>query len=208
VAGVFKKLAGQTAVYGLSSIVGRMINFLLVPIYTAVLLPADYGIISELYAYVAFLLVFLSFGLETTYFKFMSESKDTQKTFSQSFIVLSCVNGLILILGLLFLNSIAGWMLYENYPEYIVLLLFIVILDAMSSLPLAKLRAEQKPMQFAKVQLASIFTNIALNLILLLLVFNPDTDAPYKAILFILLSNLIASALKIGLLFKSILKVN
>jgi len=208
VAGVFKKLAGQTAVYGLSSIVGRMINFLLVPIYTGVLLPADYGIISELYAYVAFLLVFLSFGLETTYFKFMSESKDAQKTFSQSFIVLSCVNGLILILGLLFLNSIAGWMLYENYPEYIVLLLFIVILDAMSSLPLAKLRAEQKPMQFAKVQLASIFTNIALNLILLLLVFNPDTDAPYKAILFILLSNLIASALKIGLLFKSILQVN
>ena len=185
-----------------------MINFLLVPIYTRVLLPADYGIVSELYAYVAFLLVFLSFGLETTYFKFMSDSNDKQKTFSQSFIVLSCVNGLILILGLLFLNSIAGWMLYENYPEYIVLLLLIVILDAMSSLPLAKLRAEQKPMQFAKVQLASIFTNIALNLILLLLVFNPDSDAPYKAILFILLSNLIASALKIGLLFKSILEVN
>lgn len=207
-AGVFKKLAGQTAIYGLSSIVGRMINFLLVPIYTAVLLPADYGIVSELYAYVAFLLVFLSFGLETTYFKFLSESKDVQKTFSQSFIVLSVVNGLILLLGLLFLNSLAGWMLYENYPEYILLLLFIVILDAMGSLPLAKLRAEQKPMQFAKVQLASIFTNIALNLVLLLLVFNPETDAPYQAILYILLANLAASALKIGLLFKSILEVN
>ncbi len=206
-AGVFKKLAGQTAIYGLSSIVGRMINVLLVPIYTDVLLPADYGIVSELYAYVAFLLVFLSFGLETTYFKFMSESKDTQHTFSQSFIVLSIVNGIVLILGLLFLNTIAGWMLYENHPEFILLLLFIVILDALSSLPLAKLRAEQKPMHFAKVQLASIFTNITLNLVLLLLVFNPETDEPYKAILFILYANLIASALKIGMLIQSILKI-
>jgi O-antigen/teichoic acid export membrane protein len=212
-AGVFKKLAGQTAIYGLSSIVGRMINFLLVPIYTAVLLPADYGIVSELYAYVAFLLVFLSFGLETTYFKFMNDADDKQKIFSQTFIVLSFVNGLVLVFGVLFLNTIAGWMLYENYPEFILLLLIIVILDAMATLPLAKLRAEQKPMQFAKVQLASIFTNIALNLVLLLLVFNPETDAPYQAILYILLANLAASALKIGLLFNPIntgstLKIN
>jgi O-antigen/teichoic acid export membrane protein len=98
-------------------------------------------------------------------------------------------------------------MLYENHPEFILLLLFIVILDALSSLPLAKLRAEQKPMHFAKVQLASIFTNITLNLVLLLLVFNPETDEPYKAILFILYANLIASALKIGMLIQSILKI-
>jgi len=207
-AGVFKKLAGQTAIYGLSSIVGRMINFLLVPIYTAVLLPADYGIVSELYAYVAFLLVFLSFGLETTFFKFISDSKESQKTFNQAFIILSVVNGLILIFGVLFLNSIAKIMLYEQYPEFILLLLLIVVLDALSTLPLAKLRAEQKPMIFAKVQLASIFTNVAMNLVLLLLVFDPVTDAPYQAIMYILLSNLGASGLKVALLYKSISAVS
>lgn len=207
-ASVFKKLASQTAIYGLSSIVGRMINFLLVPIYTAVLLPEDYGIISELYAYVAFLLVFLSFGLETTYFKFLNGSKDTQNTFNQSFIILSCVNGIVLILGVLFLNTIAGLMLYENYPEFILLLLIIVVLDSLSSLPLAKLRAEQKPMIFARVQLASIFTNIFLNLLLLLLVFNPHTDPPYLAIVYILVSNLVASTLKMGMLYKTVLQVS
>lgn len=206
-ASVFKKLASQTAIYGLSSIVGRMINFLLVPIYTAVLLPEDYGIISELYAYVAFLLVFLSFGLETTYFKFLTGSKDTQNTFNHAFIILSCVNGFVLILGVLFLNTIAGLMLYENYPEFILLLLIIVVLDSLSSLPLAKLRAEQKPMIFARVQLASILTNILLNLLLLLLVFNPLTDPPYHAIVYILVSNLAASALKMGLLYKTVLQV-
>lgn len=206
--GIFKKLAGQTAIYGLSSIVGRMINFLLVPIYTAVLLPADYGIVSELYAYVAFLLVFLTFGLETTYFKFLSDSKDKQKTFSQSFIILTAINGIVFLFGLLFLSSIASWMLYENYPEFIFLLLLIVVIDAISSLPLAKLRAEDKPLEFAKVQLISIFANILLNLILLLLVFDPETDEAYLGILYILISNLVASSLKIVLLSKSILHVS
>lgn len=206
--GIFKKLAGQTAIYGLSSIVGRMINFLLVPIYTSVLLPADYGIVSELYAYVAFLLVFLTFGMETTYFKFLQDSKDKQKTFSQAFIIQLIVNGIVFLFGLIFLNTIAGWMLYENYVEFIFLLLLIVVLDVMSSLPLAKLRAEEQPMQFAKVQLASIFTNILLNLILLLLVFNPETDDPYYGVLYILISNLVASLVKIIMLSKSIFQVD
>lgn len=205
--GVFKKLAGQTAIYGLSSILGRMINFLLVPIYTAVLLPADYGIVSELYSYVAFLLVFLTFGIETTYFKFLNEAKDKQKTFSQAFIILALVNVLLLVFGVLMINSISAWMLYEDYPEFILLLLLIVVLDAISSLPLAKLRAEEKPLAFAKVQLGSIFTNIALNLILLLLVFNPETDEPYWGILYILIANFVASLLKVVLLYKSLLDV-
>jgi O-antigen/teichoic acid export membrane protein len=206
--GVFKKLAGQTAIYGLSSIVGRMINFLLVPIYTAVLQPADYGILSELYAYVAFLLVFLTFGMETTYFKFIHEAKNKHKAFSQAFIILAAVNALVLVLGVLMINSISAWMLYKEYPEFILLLLLIVVLDAISSLPLAKLRAEEKPLTFAKVHLVSIFTNIALNLILLFFIFNPKTDDPYWGILYILISNLVASLLKVVLLHQSILEVN
>ena len=160
-------------VYGLSSIVGRMLNFLLVPVYTAVLLPADYGIVSELYAYVAFLLVVLTFGMETTYFKFINDSKDKQQTFNQSFLILLIVNIAFLLLGILMLNSISAWMLYEDYPEFIFLLLLIVVIDSLSSLPLAKLRAEQKSMQFAKVQLVSIGVNIVFNLFFLLVLFNP-----------------------------------
>jgi O-antigen/teichoic acid export membrane protein len=206
-AGIFKKLAGQTMIYGLSSIVGRMLNFLLVPVYTAVLLPADYGIVSELYAYVAFLLVFLTFGMETTYFKFVNDAADKQKTFNQSFLILLVVNALFFVLGLLFLNSIAGWMLYEDYPEFIFLLLLIVVLDSLSSLPLAKLRADQRPMQFAKVQLASIGVNIAFTLIFLLVLFNPETDEPYWGVLYIFIANLLASATKIAMLAQSILGV-
>jgi O-antigen/teichoic acid export membrane protein len=206
-AGILKKLAGQTMIYGLSSIVGRMLNFLLVPVYTAVLLPADYGIVSELYAYVAFLLVFLTFGMETTYFKFVNDAADKQKTFNQSFLILMGVNALFFVLGLLFLNSIAGWMLYEDYPEFIFLLLLIVVMDALSSLPLAKLRADQRPMQFAKVQLASIGVNIAFTLFFLLVLFNPETDEPYWGVLYIFIANLLASATKIAMLAQSILGV-
>lgn len=207
-AGILKKLAGQTAIYGLSSIVGRMLNFLLVPLYTDVLLPEDYGIVSELYAYVAFLLVFLTFGMETTYFKFLNEAKDKVHTFNQSFTILFIVNIVVLFFGVFGLNFISGMMLYENYKEFVLLLLLIVILDALSSLPLAKLRAEEKPVKFAQVQLASIFTNIALTLVLLKVVYKPETDEPYWAILYILFANLAASLLKIILLRTTILNVS
>ncbi len=205
--GILKKLAGQTMIYGLSSIVGRMLNFLLVPVYTAVLLPADYGIVSELYAYVAFLLVFLTFGMETTYFKFINDSDDKQKTFSQSFLILLVINVVFFLLGIIFISTISGWMLYEDYPEFIFLLLTIVVIDALSSVPLAKLRAEQKPMQFAKVQLSSIGVNIVFTLIFLLVLFNPETDEPYWGVLYIFLANLLASLVKIGMLAQSILSV-
>ncbi len=198
--GILKKLAGQTMIYGLSSIVGRMLNFLLVPVYTAVLLPADYGIVSELYAYVAFLLVFLTFGMETTYFKFINDSDDKQKTFSQSFLILLVINVVFFLLGIFFISTISGWMLYEDYPEFIFLLLTIVVIDALSSVPLAKLRAEQKPMQFAKVQLSSIGVNIVFTLFFLLVLFNPETDEPYWGVLYIFIANLLASLVKIGML--------
>ena len=80
-----KKLAGQTAVYGLSSILGRLLNYLLVPLHTYFFLPKEYGVVSEFYAYVAFLVVFLMFGMETTFFRFIGKSDDKEKTFNQAF---------------------------------------------------------------------------------------------------------------------------
>jgi O-antigen/teichoic acid export membrane protein len=81
-----KRLLGQTAIYGLSSIIGRLLNYLLVPLYTYVFAdPADYGVVSELYAWVAFLIVLLTFGMETAYFRFLQETDDKETTFSTAF---------------------------------------------------------------------------------------------------------------------------
>ena len=98
-----KKLAGQTAIYGLSSIIGRLLNYILVPLYTLKFAnPADYGVVSELYAWVAFLIVILAFGMETAYFRFTQENDDEKSVFSSSLYVISSINLVFLTLILLF----------------------------------------------------------------------------------------------------------
>jgi O-antigen/teichoic acid export membrane protein len=88
-----KKLLGQTAIYGLSSIVGRLLNYLLVPLYTYVFAdPSDYGVVSELYAYVAFLVVFLTFGMETTFFRYIKEKTDKETVFRNTFLTVLVIN--------------------------------------------------------------------------------------------------------------------
>ena len=203
-----KKLAGQTAIYGLSSIVGRLLNYLLVPIYTMVFTnPADYGIVSELYAYVAFFIVLLTFGMETTFFRFINIEEDKRKVFNNAFVSLTGINVLFLLLVLVFLGPISEAMLYQDFPEYIALLAIIVAIDAMSSLPLARLRSQEKAKQFAFVQLASIFTNIVLNLFLLLVVFNPETDEASTAVLYIFIANLASSLIRPILLWREFLRL-
>src|SRR5690606_16834932 len=121
----------------MSSIVGRLLNYLLVPIYTMVFAnPADYGIVSELYAYVAFFIVLLTFGMETTFFRFINIEEDKRKVFNNAFVSLTGVNVLFLLLVLVFLGPISEAMIYQDFPEYIGLLAIIVAIDAMSSLPL------------------------------------------------------------------------
>lgn len=205
---VIKKLAGQTAIYGLSSIVGRLLNYLLVPIYTMVFVnPADYGVVSELYAYVAFFIVLLTFGMETTFFRFINIEENKDKIFNNAFVSLTGINVLFLLLVLVFLGPISEAMLYQDFPEYIALLAIIVAIDAMSSLPLARLRAQEKAKQFAFVQLASIFTNIILNLILLLVVYNPETDPASTAVLYIFIANLASSLIRPILLWREFLSL-
>ncbi len=203
-----KKLAGQTAIYGLSSILGRFLNYLLVPLYTSSRVfenPGDYGVVSELYAWVAFLMVLLTFGMETAYFKFLNDKKDKQKVFNNSLLSVLSINGVFLLLILLFHQTIANKLLYANNPEFIILLGLIVFIDAVSSLPLAKLRAAQKAKKFAVVQLSSIGMNIGLNLFLLLIIF--DQSDPVWAIRYILIANLCASILKPAILYKDFLQI-
>ena len=203
-----KKLAGQTAIYGLSSILGRFLNYLLVPLYTSSLVfvdPSDYGVVSELYAWVAFLMVLLTFGMETAYFKFLNDREDKQHIFNNSLLSVLLVNGGFLVLLLLFHQPLAEKMLFGDHPEYIIFLGLIVIIDAISALPLAKLRAEQKAKKFAVIQLSSIAVNIGLNLFLLLIVF--DRENPAQAVRFILIANILASLVKPAFLYKDFLKM-
>ncbi|MEX2484476.1 MAG: oligosaccharide flippase family protein [Brumimicrobium sp.] len=203
-----KKLAGQTAVYGLSSIVGRLLNYLMVPLYVAVFAEtSDYGVVSELYAWIAFLMVLLTFGMETAYFKFLNDSDDKKKVFSNSLLSVLSINGGFLLLTLIFHQFIANKLLYPNNPEYIILLALIVVIDATAALPLAKLRAEEKAKKFAVIQLSSIAVNIGLNLILMLFVFDPDSQHAETGIRFILVANLLASLMKPAFLYKDFLQL-
>jgi O-antigen/teichoic acid export membrane protein len=197
-----KRLLGQTAVYGLSSIVGRLLNYLLVPLYTYVFSdPSDYGVVSELYAWVAFLVVFLTFGMETAFFRFLQDHEDKNTVFLNGFLTVIGINTLFFMVLLFFNQNIADLLLFSDHNEYIILLGAIVCIDAISALPLAKLRAEEKALRFATIQFASILVNIILNLFFLLVMF--DATRPEEGVMFILIANLIASLAKPLLLYKS-----
>lgn len=209
-----KKLAGQTAIYGLSTIVGRLLNYFLVPLYTHFFLPAEYGVVTEIYAYVAFFIVFLTFGMETTFFRLYNNSEDKSHTYKHAFLIVGVINGGFLSLAVLFSSSIAAWMLYPDHPEYVVWLAMIVVFDAIAAIPLAKLRAENKAKKFAFVQLASIGTNIVLNLFFIAYLknmydshgndfflsslYNPSIGVGY-----IFIANIFSSLIKPVLLLKS-----
>jgi O-antigen/teichoic acid export membrane protein len=197
---------GQTAVYGLSSIVGRLLNYLLVPLYTQVFAdPSDYGVVSELYAWVAFLIVLLTFGMETAFFRFLQDHEDKDKVFLNGFLTVIGVNVLFFCSLLYFNQDIAKVMLYPGHNEYIILLGAIVAIDAITALPLAKLRAENKALKFASIQFASIGVNIGLNLFFMLYLFDPSR--PEEGVLFILFANLIASLVKPLLLYRDFLSI-
>lgn len=200
-----KKLLGQTAVYGLSTIVGRSLNFLLVPLYTSFFTPTDYGIISQLYALVAFLMVFLTFGMETAYFRFIQDAPDKQYVYRNSFLTVLGLNALFFVIILIFQNYFANLLLIEE-NEYITVMAAIVCIDAIASMPLARLRAEDKARQFALIQFASIGVNIGLNLLFMFFFF--DKDRPGEGVLFILLANLFSSLVKPVMMYKDFIRIN
>lgn len=190
-----KKLLGQTAIYGLSSIISRTLNFFLVPFYVDVFQdPKDYGVISVLYSFVAFLMVLLTFGMETAYFRFVQDESDKTKVFQTGFVSLLAVN-IFFFIGIFFANgSIAEWIGVGEHPEYITLLGLIVVIDAASALPLAKLRQENQAKKFALIQFSGIGVNIILNLVLLTFFF--DKNNPEEGVMMILIANLLSSLVK------------
>lgn len=163
-----KSLAKDTAIYGMSSILGRFLNYLLVPLYTAKLSAASggYGIITNVYAYTALLLVILTYGMETTFFRFANkESENAQQVYSTILIAVGSTSLLFMALVFTFLNPIASFMGYADHPSYIWVMAMTVAIDAFQCIPFAYLRQQKRPIKFAALKLLFIVLNIALNIL-------------------------------------------
>ena len=189
----FKKLLSQTAIYGLSSVIGRLLNYLLVPLYTRYFLPAEYGVVTELYAYVAFLVIVLTYGLETAFFRFSKKNNDVKVVYSTALISLIVSSVIFVVLMFVCSSSIANWMGYAGHTEYIEWFAIIIALDAVASISFARLREQEKAIRFALVRLVNIFVNIGLNLYFIV---HKEFGIEY-----IFISNLIASIITLVLLF-------
>ena len=166
-----KILAKETAIYGVSSIVGKFLNWLLVPLYTYVLQQqADYGIVTNLYAWTALLLVILTYGMETGFFRFANkEGENAQTVYSTSLIALFTTSLLFAVACVVWRMPISNALGYPTHSEFIAMLGVVVAMDAFASIPFAYLRYKKRPLQFAVLKLLFVFLNIAFNLFFLVL---------------------------------------
>ena len=175
-----KSLAKDTAIYGLSSIVGRFLNYLLVPLYTHVIAATSggYGIVTNLYAYVALILVILTFGMETTFFRFANkEDENPHCVFSTSVVLVSTLSAIFFFLVFFFIDGIADFLNYVGYENYILMMTCVVCLDAIQAVPFSYLRYRKKALKFASLKMLFIVLNIGLNIIYFL--FLGKTDVFY-----------------------------
>ena len=166
-----KSLAKDTAIYGLSSIVGRFLNYLLVPLYTATLSAAGggYGVITNVYAYTALLLVILTYGMETTFFRFANkEGEDPRRVYSTALLSVGATSLAFAVLVVAFVGPISAAMGYADHPSYVWVMAVTVALDAFQCIPFAYLRYKKRPVKFAALKLANILMSIALNLVFFL----------------------------------------
>ncbi len=208
---VLRKLASQTVIYGLSSIVGRFLNYLLVPLYTYTFAAAEYGVVSEFYAYAGFFAVLLTLGLETGYFRFRNrEGIPAGAAYPAALMVLLLANLAFVTAIIVYRQPLADLLRYPDHPEYLVWFGLILAMDAISALPFARLRAEDRAWRFAGIKIAEILLAIGFNLLFLLgwpklAMLWPDLPLaqfydPAIGVGYIFVANLIASAFKLLLL--------
>lgn len=163
-----KSLAKDTAIYGLSSIIGRFLNYLLTPLYTYKIASSsgDYGIVTNLYAYTALLLVILTYGMETTFFRYANRSDENPDKVYSTILTSVLITSLLFFgLVLLFINPISSALGYASHPSYVWAMAATVALDAFQCIPFAYLRYKKRPLKFAALKLLFIGLNISLNLI-------------------------------------------
>lgn len=163
-----KSLAKDTAVYGLSSIIGRFLNWCLVPLYVYLFPTAEYGIVSNLYSLTAVALVILNYGMETSFFRYASSSDDPEKVYTTSLWSVGTTSVIFIILLLVFLHPVSNALLIPKHPLYVALLGITVAVDAFSNIPFAYLRYKNKSWRFAGIKLLNVGVNIGLNLFFLL----------------------------------------
>lgn len=195
-----RKLAGQTAIYGLSSIVARFLNFLLTPLYTSkgVFDPEEFGIITSLYAWAAFVTVVITFGMETTFFRFANRKElDPKRAYATAFFSVASLSLFFTLLCALFPDAIAGGIRYPEQGQLVLMLVIALGLDAMTALPMARLRNEGRPWRFVFVNMMNVGVTIALSLYFFAYAKQHD---PSIGVEHVFLINLIASAVKFLLL--------
>ncbi|MBQ0160946.1 MAG: lipopolysaccharide biosynthesis protein [Bacteroidales bacterium] len=167
-----KRLLSDTMIYGMSSIIGRFLNYLLVPLYTYKIAAASggYGIVTEVYAYTALLLVMLTFGMETTFFYFANKYRErSDSVFSTSLSAVGIVSGIFVLLLCCFIRPISHALGYDAHPEFLTMMGVVVAIDAFQSILFALLRFQGRAWKFALLKLLFIFCNIGLNLFVFLL---------------------------------------
>ncbi len=209
-----KSLLKDTALYGLTSIVGRFLNYLLVPVYTAVMpaVSGEYGIVTNMYAYTALILVILTFGMETTFFRFANKGEENPRdVYSTALLTVGGLSLLFLVLIFAFLTPLSEALGYAAHPEYIAIMAIIVAIDAFACIPFSYLRYQQRAKKFCALKMINILVNIALNLFVFLACpkinqTHPELiswfyDSEYLAG-YVFAINLVTSAITLILLFK------
>jgi len=207
-----KQLFGQTAIYGMGIVLPRLLNYLLLtPFYTRVFEKAAYGVITELYAYVVFLLVILTYGMETGYFRFASNSSQKEKVYTTVLGSLFTTSLLFILAMWLWSGPVSRAIGYDQHPDYILWLAVIVGIDAFTSIPFARIRLRNRPLTYALIRIVEVGINIGLNLFFLYYcprhlesewvskLYNEHIGVGY-----VLISNLLASSIKLVLLLPEI----
>lgn len=212
------KLAGQTLVYGLGTIVPRFLNYaVLTPFYTWVFTRAEYGVITELYAYMVFLLIVLTYGMETAFFRFAQKSSDSRKVFSTALISIIISSSFFLLFFNLFITDIAAVLDYADRQLYLRLFSFILAMDAITAIPFARLRKENKALKFSLIKILNVV--ITVSLVFLFLKIEPALREKGKGILgdlydkdfgvgYVFLANALGSLSMLLMLAKEIIAVH
>ena len=166
-----KKFAGQTAIYGFTTVITRFLNFFLTPIYVGLYSPKVYGIFSVMYSWASMLNALLAFGMETTYFRYLNKyENDKQKVYNNTFFTVLMLALVFLLFSVLFVNDLAAWMQMGNtfdpdYARYINYFIYILVLDALAVIPFAKLRADGRPLRYSFIKVVNILTFVGFNLL-------------------------------------------
>jgi O-antigen/teichoic acid export membrane protein len=212
-----RKLAGQTAIYGLGTIVPRFLNYaILTPLFTRVFEKAEYGVVTELYAWMVLLQIILTYGMETGFFRFSQKREEYDKVYSTALISLLMTSIIFVVLVFIFIGPVSAFMNYRNNPDYIKMFAIILAADAFSAIPFARLRRENRPVMFSFIKVTNVVVTISVVVFLLTLapsiyekshgwfrmIYDPDYGVGY-----VFIANLAGSLVTLIMLLPFILKI-